>query len=140
LLGRLTLAAAPYGPAARAGPREVDEPVEELGVANARDLPQTRVHRDRGEPGNRVELVDDETAVVAQEEVDARHRLDAARLERAHGQRAYLGGLFVRERRGREQLGLAVLVLVRVVVEVGGRDHLARERRDGRVVTEDRDL
>ena len=43
-------------------------------------------------------------AVGAQEEVDPRHRLAPARLERAHRERAHLGGLGVGQRRGREQL------------------------------------
>ena len=37
------------GAAVVAGDRQVDEPVEQLGVGHARRLPETRVHRDRRE-------------------------------------------------------------------------------------------
>ena len=74
--------------------RQVDEAVEQFGIRHAGDVPQPRVHRDvRREARNRVQLVDDERAVVAQEEVDARHRFAAARLERTHRECAHLFGL-----------------------------------------------
>ncbi len=61
--------------------------VTSAGAAQAARLPQLRIHADRGEPGDGVELVDVEGAGAAlEEEVDARH---AAALERAigaHGQ------------------------------------------------------
>src|SRR5581483_11091089 len=59
---------------------EADELVDQLPVRKARCLPQLRVHRDRREPGDRVELVDQEaTASFLVEEVHARHAVDPQR-------------------------------------------------------------
>src|SRR6478735_4566732 len=65
----LPLATATVGPTPGPLDREVDQPVEELGVGQTRDLPQSWVHRDRREPRDRVDLVDHEP-VGAQKEVD----------------------------------------------------------------------
>ena len=53
-------------PAATAVARQSDrdQPVQQLRVAHARDPQKARVHRDRGKPGNRVQLVDQEAAVA----------------------------------------------------------------------------
>ena len=54
--------------------REGDEAVEQLGVREPGRLPELRVHRDRREPGDRVQLVDEEApARLLEEEVDPRH-------------------------------------------------------------------
>src|SRR3546814_5677539 len=58
--------------------------------------PHPREHRERREPGHRVELVDDQRAVGHHEEVDAGQALAADRAERVGGQLAHpRGGLRV---------------------------------------------
>src|SRR5438270_2285160 len=72
--------------------RERDEPVEQLRVVDAGRLEELRVHARRGEAGDGVQLVDDDLAVVANEEIDPRHalalpgheRVDRALLHRLH--------------------------------------------------------
>jgi len=57
---------------------EVDQAIDELGIAQACLLPQLRVHRDRGEAGHRVDLVAEEaTPVFFEEEVDPGQALTA---------------------------------------------------------------
>ncbi len=123
-----------------AGEREVDEAIEQLGVRHAGRLPQPRVHRDRGEPGNRVHLVDQEGALGRQEQVDPGHRLAPARLEGSAREQLRLRELLVGERRGHQQLGVVGLVLVDVGVEVVPGHDLAGHRHRGRIVAEHREL
>src|SRR5581483_7562187 len=54
---------------------QVGEPLEQLAVRYAGCVEQPRVDARRGEPGNRVQLVDEHLAVVAHEAVGARHPL-----------------------------------------------------------------
>ena len=126
-IGLLPLAG-PGAPARRSRPgdREVDEAVEQLGVGNAGHLPQPRVHRDRREAGIVFSSLTTKTPSSRRKKSTRAIASTAAGLERAHREPLHLGGLLGRQRRGRAQLGLAVLVLVGVVVEVGGR---ARPRR-----------
>ena len=70
--------------------RERDESVEELRVGDSCRLEELRVHARRREAGDRVDLVDDDLAVGAHEEVDAGHPLALGgdeRLDRELGAR-----------------------------------------------------
>ncbi len=58
-----------------------DQAVDQLGIAHPHRLKQLRIHADVGEARQRVDLVDDELAVVAEEEVDPRQALAAERAE-----------------------------------------------------------
>ena len=58
-----------------------DEAVDQLGVADPARLHRLRVHADVGEARQRVDLVDQELAVLAQEKVDARQALATERAE-----------------------------------------------------------
>ena len=60
VVARVSAGGRPAGAACVACDREVDEPVEQRGVRQPGHLPQLRVHRDRREPGDRVQLVHDE--------------------------------------------------------------------------------
>ena len=65
---------------------ELDEPVDELRVGDARVFEQLRVDARRGEAGDRVQLVQEHLALVADEEIDARHALALAGDEGTDGQ------------------------------------------------------
>src|SRR5215831_115021 len=99
--------------------REPDELVDQLGIRQPGRLPQLRIHRDRREAGNRVELVHEEPpSTLLEEEVDARHAVDPERAICVDGDPANGFGVDVGEWRGHEQLGCTVDVLVVEVVEV----------------------
>jgi hypothetical protein len=120
---------------------EADELVDQLGVGEAARLPQLGVHRDRGEPRDRVHLVEEEpAAALLEEEVDPCHPVAAQRLEHVDGHRPHLVGLLGRERRRHEELRPVVDVLVLVVVELVPGHDLAGHRGAGRQVAEHGDL
>src|SRR5689334_19004859 len=63
--------------------REVDQPVDQLGVWDARSFPQLRVHADRREARHRIYLVHVELAGAAlEEEVDTAEAGAIQRFER----------------------------------------------------------
>ena len=71
---------------------EAHQLVDELGVGEAAGLPQLRVHRDRGEAGDGVDLVDQHAAPVGLvEEVDAGHAVAPQRREGGDGESLQLG-------------------------------------------------
>ena len=121
--------------------RELDQPVEQRRVGQAGRLPQPRVHRDLGEAGQAVQLVHVVGERVAvDQEVDAR---EAARPRARDRRRSPLAQLLrerLGDRRRHEQLGALVDVLRLVVVPLALGADLARHRRLGRLVAEQRDL
>src|SRR5882724_8977172 len=64
---------------------ELDQPLEQVPVRDARGLEQLCVDARRGEAGNRVQLVHQHLAVLADEAVGASHPLALGRDERLHG-------------------------------------------------------
>ena len=111
------------------------------GSGSAARLPELRVHRDRGEAGQRVDLVDEDAVRAAlEEEVHARHPGDAAEAEDRDRQALRLLRDGRRHGRRDEQLRLVVAVLVVVVVELVAGDDLARDGRARLVVAEHRAL
>src|SRR5436190_5387178 len=68
---------------------ELHETIDQLRIRNARDLPELRIHRDGGELGDRVDLVQEQLSAAAafrlaaaEEEVHARHAGAVDRAER----------------------------------------------------------
>ena len=110
--------------------------VEQLGVGDARRLEELRVDARRREAGDRVDLVDHDLAVGADEEVDAGHPLAFRGDERLDGEVAYSLVDFRRDPRRDHELHPALVVLRRVVVPLGVRHDLADDRRDRVAVPE----
>ena len=115
---------------------------EQVGVGEPARLPQLREHADRGEAGDRVDLVHEQLARrPLQEEVDARV---AGRVHRSEGARppgAATSRDRVRRRGARESASsvrLSGRVLRVVVVELAVGDDLAGHRGLGVVVAEHR--
>src|SRR5437899_269405 len=101
--------------------RELDQAVEQLAVAEPGSLPHSRVPARRGEPGDRVDLVD-EDPIALEKEVHPRHAgaVDGAvRLER---ELADPPGRLGRKGGWHRESRLAIRVLRRVVVEHAGAD------------------
>src|SRR5271154_5826220 len=73
-----------------AGERMADEAVDQFGIADAHRLKHLGIHADVGEARQRVDLVGDELAVLAQEEIDARQALAAECAEGFDRQLAHL--------------------------------------------------
>src|SRR2546425_1242747 len=97
--------------------RELDQAVEQLAVAEPGSLPHSRVPARRGEPGDRVDLVD-EDPIALEKEVHPRHAgaVDGAvRLER---ERADPPGRLGRKGGWHRESRLAIRILRRVVVEL----------------------
>src|SRR6266508_2926155 len=114
---------------------ELDQAVDQRGVAEPGGRPHLRVAARRGEAGDRVDLVD-QHAIALEKKVDARH---ARTVDRAEGGDRQLAdppsGLGRHGRRHRDSR-LALQVLGRIVVPVGVVTDLARERSDRLVVAE----
>ena len=113
---------------------ESDQLVDQLAVVQTRRRPQHRVHGDRREPRDGVDLVDQQVAVAGQEQVDAGHALGTQRpvdLE-GEGPGRFAGG--VGQFGGDDRAGDAGGVLVVEVVEVGAGDDLADAARPWRIV------
>src|SRR5438067_1050476 len=116
---------------------QLDEPVDQLRVRDPGRFPQLRIHRDRREPGDRVDLVQHDI-VALEEEVHARHPRATDRAERLDRVLADLLRDRLGDRRRDEQLAPLDQVLRFVVVELVRGDHLAEPGRFGLVVPEDR--
>src|SRR5438067_1824336 len=116
---------------------QLDEPVDQLRVRDPGRFPQLRIHRDRREPGDRVDLVQHDI-VALEEEVHARHPRATDRAERLDRVLADLLRDRLGDRRRDEQLAPLDQVLRFVVVELVRGDHLADHGRFGLVVPEDR--
>src|SRR5947199_43484 len=115
--------------------RELDQAVEQLAVAEPGSLPHSRVPARRGEPGDRVDLVD-EDPIALEKEVHPRHAgaVDGAvRLER---ERADPPGRLGRKWGWHREPRLAIRVLRRVVVELARVRDLAGQGGHGLVVPE----
>ena len=132
----VALAACPLGAALVPRECEVDQTVEQLRVADARLVPQAGIHGDRGEAGDRVHLIGEKAptgrpvgALLLEEEVDTRHRLAPARLERPDREGPHLVAARRRERGRDQEPGVVALVLVGVRVEVVAGDDLTGRRR-----------
>ena len=117
--------------------RERDQAVEELRVRDSRCLEELRVDARRREPRDRVDLVHDDLAVRAHEEVDARHPLALGGDERLDRELADARVRLGRDARRDDEVHAALVVLRRVVVPVGVRDDLADDRGDRVAVAED---
>src|SRR5256712_848188 len=115
--------------------RELDQAVEQLAVAELGSLPHSRVPARRGEPGDRVDLVD-EDPIALEKEVHPRHAgaVDGAvRLER---ERADPPGRLGRKGGWHRESRLAIRVLRRVVVDLARVRDLAGQGGNGLVVPE----
>src|SRR2546426_196028 len=115
--------------------RELDQAVEQLAVAEPGSLPHSRVPARRGEPGDRVDLVD-EDPIALEKEVHPRHAgaVDGAvRLER---ELADPPGRLGRKGGWHRESRLAIRVLRRVVVELARVRDLAGQGGHGLVVPE----
>src|SRR5256885_5390803 len=75
--------------------RKRDEAIEQLRIGDAACGPHLRVHADRGEAGDGVQLVEVQRsgAVVGKKKVDARHARAVERFECRHREQSY----FLRE-------------------------------------------
>src|SRR5438874_4211266 len=102
---------------ARALEREGDETVEQLTVAESGGLPHPGVPARRGEAGDRVDLVHEDT-VAFEKKVHARHPRAVDRAVRLERERADPLARLGRERGRHREPGLALAVLRRVVVEL----------------------
>src|ERR1700688_4381662 len=102
-----------------AGLRDSYQAVGELGQGDSGELPEAGIHRDGGEAGQGVELVDEEAAVAFAEEVDSRHASPSEGGEGGDGEGADALGGGRRQVGGREEAGGVLEVLVGVVVELG---------------------
>ena len=91
-------------------------------------------------PGDRVQLVDDDLPVGANEEVDPGHSLTVGRHERLDREASHLVRRLVRKSRGDDQIHPTGGVLRVEVVPVGVRHDLADDRGDRLAVAEDTDL
>ena len=101
--------------------------VQQARVTARRSLPTDFGYIEIGvKPGMVLSSLTRNSPSARRKKSTAGHRLAAARLERPHRERAHLRGLGVGQRRGDEQLGLAVFVLVGVVVELGAPARLRR--------------
>ncbi len=105
--------------------RQLDQPVEQLRVADAGGLEEARVHARRREARDRVQLVDDHLAVLADEEVDARHPLALGRDEGVDRELLHAARRLVGNPRRHDDVGAALVVLGGVVVPLRVRDDLA---------------
>ena len=85
-------------------------------IVHAAGRPHPRVHRDRGEAGHGVDLVD-HRAVVGEEEVDAGQALAVDRVERPDRQLPHRIGDVVVDLGGHVEFGGVVEILGREVVE-----------------------
>src|SRR5262249_12090944 len=111
----------------------------EIAVGEPRGFPQPRVRAGGREAGDGVDLVQDH-AIAVDEEVHARHARGVDGAERGHGGFAHARGERGADPRGYYDARLALDVLRRVVVPFGVVADFTRQRRLGRVVTEDTDL
>src|SRR5215467_6562816 len=68
------------------GDCELDQSIEQLRLWQSARLPQLRIHADRGEARDRVDLVDERRAILLQKEIDARHTLAAGNSECQDGE------------------------------------------------------
>ena len=121
--------------------RELNQAVEQSRVGQAAGLPQLGIHADGGEAGDGIDLVDENFSTGAiQQKIHPRHSFALAGAEGSYRQllqAAHLG----RRKFGRHaEAGGVFQVLGGVVVEVAGRQHLARQRGAGLLVAEDRDF
>ena len=117
------------------------------GYSSARGRPHPGVHRVRGEARHRVDLVDDDTAVVGVEAVDAREPLAAASDSKASAarRRTSFGDLLRHVGRAAEvDVGLGEVLRLEVVEGVvvvdGDLAHLGRARPGRAVALEHRAL
>ena len=121
--------------------RQLDQPVQQRRIGQTTDGPQPRVHRDRGEPRDRVDLIHDEPAITfVVEAVHARHAVAPARGERAERYLSHFGGCGLGQLSWGDELRGTVLVLVGVGVKLGAGHDLAGERRLGCERTQHRHL
>src|SRR6476469_2967870 len=94
--------------------RQLDEALDQLGIAQPRLLPEQREHRGGGETGHRLDLVDHDAGAVEAEEVHPGEALDVEGLEGPDRQRAHLGGDVLVER-GRDPVALLEVLRLEVV-------------------------
>src|SRR5450759_2376374 len=87
--------ARPTGASTKAGTpsqRQLDQLVDQIGIAQPGGRPHPGVHRKRGEAGHGVDLVDDHIPVLGVEAVRPGQTLATGCLERSRGNTAYLVG------------------------------------------------
>src|SRR5262245_23887616 len=123
--------------------RQIDQTVDQLAVTDPAYFPQFRIHTDRCESGQRVDLVDDQSVRRAfEEEIDSSQARSVNRLKSANGEPLNLGR-HLRVELGRYDQTRAVVVNVfrLVIVKLGGlRDDLSGQARYRLVVSEHADL
>src|SRR5438552_14581506 len=115
---------------------QLDQAVDQLRVGNARGLPHLRVHGDRGEAGDRVDLVHHDLLRFHQEEVDPGHARAVDGPERHDRGALDLPGHRRREVGRHLECGALVQILRPVVVELRVGDDFSWDRGDGVVVAE----
>src|SRR5690606_9124679 len=71
--------------AQRSAQRELDQPVDQAGIVQPGGRPHPGEHRVRREPRHRVDLVEQQGAVLAEEEVDPRQPFHRQGLEGSDG-------------------------------------------------------
>src|SRR5262249_39955704 len=101
--------------------RQLDQTVDQLAVTDPAHLPQFRIHTDRSESGQRVDLIDDQFVRRAfEEEIDSRQARSINRLEGANGESLNLGG-HLRAKLSRYDQPRAVIVDVfrLIIVKLG---------------------
>ena len=120
--------------------RKLDQPVEQRCVRDSARLEQLRIDARRGEPGDRIELVDDHGPVRADEEVHAGHAFAVGGDERRDGDVPNPTEHILWQPCGNDQLHAAVRVLRVEVVPVRVGDDLSDRRGNGTTIPQDADL
>src|SRR5438034_4858278 len=115
--------------------RELDQAVEQLAVAEPGSLPHSRVPARRGEPGERVDRVDEDPTAL-EKEVHPRHAGAVDGAVRRERERADPPGRLGRKWGWHREPRLAIRVLRRVVVELARVRDLAGQGGHGLVVPE----
>ena len=82
--------------------RPLAEPAHELRILDAAGADELRVDAERGEPGHRVDLIE-QYAVTLDEEVDSRESLAAGEFEGPQRRLAHAAGERLRDRGGNRQ-------------------------------------
>jgi hypothetical protein len=120
---------------------EFDQPIDEFRQGDSTCFPKHRVHADRGEPGQGIDLVQVHAiASTFDEEIDARHSGKIERLERGNRQFLKVSKQLLVEPGGNDQLGSIVDVLGVEIVELPGGLYFTGDRDDRIVVSENGEL
>src|SRR5262245_16940909 len=123
--------------------RQIDQTVDQLAVTDPAYFPQFRIHTDRCESGQCVDLVDDQSVRRAfEEEIDSRQPRSVNRLKGSNGESLNLSGHLSAEFGRYDQTRAVVVDVFRpVIVKLSGlRDDLSGQASYRLVVAEHADL